>query len=222
MMKKWLKNKWTLTALGLVVGAVALAMVGPIMSNVETPDYKTLKKDGNIEVRQYAPTIVAEVTVTGLREDAIGDGVRLLADYIFGNNTKKNKIAMTAPVMQEPGQTRAEGEKIAMTAPVEQQKAGENTWRVTFTMPSEYTMEILPKPNNHKVRLRKVPAKTYAAIRFSGRNTNKNLRQHARELEQYLEANNLTPKGPPLYAFYNPPWTLPFLRRNEVMVEIHT
>lgn len=214
-MKKWLKSKWTLTGAAIVVILLGLAMVGPIMSNVEKPDYKVVAAEGQIEVRRYPTLIAAEVTTTGDRDEAISAGFRLLADYIFGNNTKSSDIAMTAPVTQE-----ASSEKIDMTAPVTQQPTAENTWNVRFIMPSEYTMETLPKPNNDKVNIKKIPAKTYAAIKFSGSKSEKNLRKHEEKLMAYIEASNMEPVSPPVYAFYNPPWTLPFLRRNEVMYEV--
>lgn len=191
-------------------------MVGPVMSHVEKPDYKVIASEGQVEVRRYSPLITAEVTTTGDRDEAISAGFRLLADYIFGNNTKSNKIAMTAPVSQQPQQS----EKISMTAPVSQQPKAENTWNVRFVMPSAYTMETLPKPNNDKVDIKKVPAKTYAAIKFSGSKSAKNIRRYEKKLMDYIEDNNLEPVSAPVYAFYNPPWTLPFLRRNEVMYEV--
>lgn len=143
----------------------------------------------------------------------IGDGFRLLADYIFGNNSVKQEIAMTAPVQQQ------ESMKIAMTAPVQQQSAGDD-WQVSFVMPSEYTMETLPKPVNDRVTLKEIPAKAFAVITFSGMNSDENVQEHEKILVEYIEANDLTVSGTPKYAFYNPPWTLPPMRRNEVMIEL--
>ena len=201
-----------------IVGIVAVlllgaALWGPIVSNVEHPKYKVAERSGNIEIRDYAPMIVAEAQVKGERREAIGKGFRIIADYIFGNNTAAQKVPMTAPVTQQGN------EKIAMTAPVTQQ-GSDNTWRVRFIMPSKYTMETLPKPNNPAVELKEIPAKRFAAIRFSGMAGEDSLKRHTKELEDFLSANTLTPLSPPTYAFYNPPWTLPFLRRNEVLVEI--
>ena len=113
-----MKKKWTMItsiiALILIVGVLA----GPVLSDVEKPDYKVIQSEQNIEIRQYEPMIIAEVEVDGKREDAIGDGFRLLADYIFGNNTVQQVISMTAPVQQK------ENQKIAMTAPVQRQSTG--------------------------------------------------------------------------------------------------
>ena len=193
-----------------LIGAVA---AGPIMSDVETPNYEIVESQANIEIRQYKPMIIAEVQMDGERKDAIGDGFRLLAGYIFGNNAIEQDIAMTAPVQQQ------KSTKIAMTAPVQQQSTGD-AWQVSFVMPAEYSMQTLPKPANDRVTLTEIPAKQFVAIRFSGMNTEDNLKEHEQKLMEYVKTNNLSVTGSPKYAFYNPPWTLPFMRRNEVMIEI--
>ena len=206
------KFMWWLIAVVAVV-LLGAALWGPIVSNVEQPKYQVVEGSGNIEIRDYAPMIVAEAEVAGNRRDAIGQGFRIIADYIFGNNTSAQKVPMAAPVTQQGS------EKIAMTAPVTQQGDG-NIWRVRFVMPSNYTMETLPKPNNPAVKLKEIGAKRYAAIRFSGLADEDSLKRRTEELNEFISAKNLTPISAPTYAFYNPPWTLPFLRRNEVMVEI--
>ena len=197
--------------IGIVL--IGIVAVGYIMSDVETPRYKVITAENNIEVRKYAPMIVAEVQMNGGRKDAIGDGFRLLADYIFGNNIAQKDIAMTAPVQQQ------ESAKIAMTAPVQQQSTGDD-WQISFVMPSEYTMETLPKPVNERVKIKEIPAKTFAVITFSGTNSDKNVKDHENQLMTYVVANALSVIDTPKYAFYNPPWTLPLMRRNEVMIEI--
>jgi len=202
---------WIIGIAGVTL--LAAALWGPIVSNVEQPKYQVVETSGNIEIRDYAPMIVAEVDVTGGRRDAIGKGFRIIADYIFGNNTTAQKLPMTAPVTQQ------DSEKIAITAPVTQQGDG-NTWKVRFIMPSSYTMEALPKPDNPAVELKEIGAKRYAVIRFSGMAGEDSLKRYTEELNAFISAKNLTPLSAPTYAFYNPPWTLPFLRRNEVMVEI--
>ena len=196
---------------GIVILAALLA--GPIMSNVQQAKYDVIETHGAIELRDYAPMIVAEVSVPGDREKAIGDGFRLIADYIFGNNISSQEVAMTAPVIQQPG------EKIAMTAPVIQQ-GDEGLWVVRFVMPSAYTMQTLPKPNNSEVILKEIAGKRFAVIRFSGLARANSLAAHTKELEAFILENNLQTVSEPTYAFFNPPWTLPFLRRNEVMIEI--
>ena len=174
---------------------------------------RSRRASGNIEIRDYAQMIVAETDVAGERDDAISKGFRIIANYIFGNNSATQKVPMTAPVTQQGS------EKIAMTAPVTQQGEG-NTWKVRFIMPSSYSMETLPKPSNPTVELKEDPAKRFVVIRFAGLGGDENLKHHTNELNDFIMAKNLTPQSPPTYAFYNPPWTLPFLRRNEVLIEI--
>jgi hypothetical protein len=207
MKKKWI-GAVAITSLGLLAALGA----GPAMSKVENPKYTVITSQGDIEIRQYAPMIAAQVQVKGERKEAIEAGFRLLADYIFGNNMAQQKIAMTAPVQQE-------STKIAMTAPVAQQYVG-GSWQVSFVMPAQYTMDTIPKPVNNRVVLTALPAKKMAVIRFNGRGSEKNLQHHTEKLREYTTAKNLVLLGSPTYAFYNPPWTLPPLRRNEVMVEI--
>ena len=142
--------------------------------------------------------IVAEAEVSGDRRDAIGKGFRIIADYIFGNNTSAQKVPMTAPVTQQGS------EKIAMTAPVTQQGDG-NIWRVRFVMPSNYTMETLPKPNNPAVKLKEIGAKHYAAIRFSGLAGEESLRRRTEELNAFISAKKSRPYRPPLMPFITRP-----------------
>ena len=195
----------------LIVGGL---LAGPVMSNVEKPDYKVIQTERNIEIRQYEPMIIAEVEVDGKREDAIREGFRLIADYIFGNNTVQRDIAMTAPVQQQ------ESQKIAMTAPVQQQSTG-RSWQISFVMPSKYSMETLPEPKNDRVRLKEIMTKKFVVIKFSGTNSNENVTEHENQLMNYIEGNQIKIIDSPKYAFYNAPWTLPFMRRNEVMIEIN-
>ena len=197
----------------VVLAAIAAIAWGPIVSNVEQAKYDVAEEHGSIEIRDYAPMIVAEVSVKGDRETAISAGFRMIADYIFGNNISSQKVEMTAPVIQEPS------EKIAMTAPVTQQ-GSEGVWLVRFVMPSSYTMQTLPKPNNAQVLLKEVEGKRFAVIRFSGLPKKESLEKQTKELEAFIQENKLQPASEPTYAFFNPPWTLPFLRRNEVMIEI--
>ena len=201
--------------LWIIAGVVVLAVAlwGPVVSNVEQAKYMVVQKQGNIEIRDYAPMIVAEAQVSGEREKAISQGFRIIADYIFGNNISTQKVAMTAPVTQQ------QSEKIAMTAPVTQQGEG-NSWKVRFVMPANQTMATLPKPNNEAVKLEEIPGKRFAVIRFSGLAGSESLKTHTDELNNFLHAKSLSVVSVPTYAFYNPPWTLPFFRRNEVMIEL--
>lgn len=199
--------------LGGVVLVLSAALWGPVASRVEQPSYEVIESQGDIEIRDYAPMIVAETEVSGEREAAIRDGFRAIADYIFGNNGGARKVAMTAPVMQQAG------EKIAMTAPVTLQGEGQ-LWQVRFVMPARDTMETLPLPRNPAVRLRQVAGRRCAVIRFSGLAAADSLERYTQELNEFLRARRLQALSLPTYAFYNPPWTLPFLRRNEVMVDV--
>lgn len=179
----------------------------------DEPSFTIERKDGDFEIRRYQPLLAAEVTTSGDRSAAINAGFRLLADYIFGNNTTRQKIDMTTPVTQQ------KSEKIAMTVPVTQQNAGD-AWKVRFMMPQGYSMETLPVPNNPRVTLISEPAKRYAAIRFSGWSSDANLAEHREKLENWVASENLKPAAAPIAAFYNPPWSLPFLRRNEFLIEL--
>lgn len=195
------------------VAVLGFAAWGPIVSNVEQAPYTVAEAHGDIEIRDYPPLIVAEAQVAGERKEAINKGFRLIADYIFGNNTAQQSVAMTAPVIQQPA------EKIAMTAPVLQEGAG-SSWMVRFVMPASYTLESLPKPNNEAVTLHEIPAKRFVVVRFSGMASDDNLKEHQDSLRSFIEAKKLHAVGEVMYAFFNPPWTLPFLRRNEIMMEI--
>lgn len=208
-----MKKRWIIISVIIAVVLIAAITVGPIMSNVETPKYKIIKSEDIIEIRKYDPIIIAEVQTKGNRKNSITEGFRLLADYIFGNNTNNHDISMTAPVQQQ------KNTKIAMTSPVQQQSMGDN-WLVSFVMPSEYKIDTLPKPINERISLKEIPAKTFVVVSFSGINSDNNMQKHEKILQKYIENNDLSVIGAPIYAFYNPPWTLPILRRNEIMFEI--
>jgi len=191
----------------------------PSLAAIEEPAFEAVKKSGDFEVRLYAPMIVAETVVEGSLADASGDGFRVIAGYIFGNNisskgTGGEKVAMTAPVTME-----AASEKIAMTAPVTLEPAGER-FRMHFVMPAQYTMQTLPRPRDGRVTLREIPAHRMAVIRFSGFAGEGRVREKTGELLAWMKAEGLDPAGAPQLARYDPPWTLPFLRRNEVMVPV--
>jgi len=180
----------------------------------EEPAFTLVLKDEAFEVRDYGTTVVAEVTVTGNQNRAANEGFRLLAGYIFGGNTRRQSIAMTAPVAQSRN-----SETIAMTAPVTQTASG-GTWTVQFTMPSAYTMATLPVPNDRRVTLREEPGRRMAVVRFSGIADARQVEARTRELEAQLRSRGLRATGPVSLAQYDAPWTLWFLRRNEVMIPI--
>jgi DNA gyrase inhibitor GyrI len=198
----------------IIVGLIALGLLwGALVSHVENAKYTVITAEENIEIRDYPPLIVAEVTTQGPRQEAIKQGFTQLADYIFGNNSSKNKISMTAPVTQQ------DGEKISMTAPVTQQ-GNENAWTIRFIMPSNYTLDTLPRPNNDKVRIHQIPSARFAVIKFSGTAKTDTISSHENKLKTHIDHKNLKQLSAPTYAFFNPPWTLPPLRRNEIMIEI--
>jgi effector-binding domain-containing protein len=181
---------------------------------IEEAAYKVLQKDNRFEIRDYAPHILAETFVEGDLEEAGNKAFNRLFRYISGENRSREKVAMTAPVSQEPM-----GEKITMTAPVGQQRVQEK-WAVSFMMPASYTLGTLPEPEDPKVTLRQVPARRMAAVRYSGFWSEKNYLRYKSALESWIHDKGLTIVGDPLWARYNPPFTPWFLRRNEILIPI--
>jgi len=209
-----------LVATATLVAALS-GLAGPALA-IEEPKHEVVLQEDDFELRRYAPIIVAEVTVTGDRGEASYRAFRPLADYIFGANLPGQEIAMTAPVTQERARDGArDGAKIAMTAPVTQEPAepqgGAEAWRVRFTMPAEWTMDTLPRPKNPDIRLIEVPAETVAAVRFSGWWSDSSFAEERDALAAWIASKGWRPIGEPVYAYYNDPFTLPFLRRNEVL-----
>jgi effector-binding domain-containing protein len=200
---------------GLIILAIfAASLAGPVMSNVEKPKYTVVDRIEGVEVRDYPPMIVAEVEVSGERKAAINQGFKRIANYIFGDNSPRRKLEMTAPVTQQSA-----GEKIAMTAPV-MQEAGSNLWKVRFVMPASYRLETLPAPNDKDVRLITLPAQRYATVTYSGLANEDSIAAQKQLLFETLAKHGVSTQGEAVLAFYNPPWTLPFLRRNEILVKI--
>ena len=193
---------------------------------IEEPAFDRIEQSEPFEVRQYRSMIVAETFVDAELDQASNIGFRRIADYIFGNNrsrsgsTENEKIAMTAPV------TAAPAEKIAMTAPVtmepQQPDANINAkrWRIHFVMPAQYQLSTLPQPVNNDVLLREIPAKRYAVLVFSGFAGQQKVQEKTEELLSWMRSKKLQAIGAPQLARYNPPWTLPFFRRNEILIEI--
>lgn len=185
----------------------------------EEPPHTLTFSAGPIEIRDYEPMILAEVEVSGNMAAAGNRGFRPLANFIFGDNHRPGEassadIAMTAPVIQ----TRSE--KIAMTSPVTQERAKDETWRVAFVMPPEWSLETLPRPNDARIELRQLPARRMASIRFTGGPSETRFEKKAKELSDYLAREGYQVIGVPIYARYDPPWIPTFLRRNEVLIEI--
>ena len=180
----------------------------------EEAKYSVSVKQDDLEVREYEPSIVAEVIVNDGFEDASSAAFRTLFNYISGDNTGRSKIAMTSPVSQ-----KAEPEKIAMTSPVGQQKA-EQGWAISFMMPATYTMDTIPVPDDPAVVLREVPAYRAASIRYSGRWTEKSYKKHLALLREWIASENFEVVGEPVWARYNAPFTPWFARRNEILIPI--
>lgn len=221
--------KGIIAVIAIIAGGYASAFFLGFTTHAAEPDSRTLVQQGEFSQRLYPKMLVAEVQVSGERQQALREGFKLLADFIFGNNTaqsgRKGKVNMTIPVLQSPNK------KVKMTAPVLQSsdrsnkgahacKSGKEWWAIDFVMPAEYTLKTLPKPNNNKVKIIERPARRYAVVTFSGRPTTKLLHRKELALVQYTQANKLKRAGSTVYAFYNPPWVLPFMRRNEVMIPI--
>lgn len=206
--------KWTgvLVAIAGVAIAIAAVVFGGESVAYDSPDYRVTSKLGPVEIREYAPYLVAETKVDGSLENAGNQGFRILAKYIFGGNRGSEKIAMTAPVIQE----KAEGTKIAMTTPVTQEKAGDE-YTVRFMMPSGLSRETLPEPNDARITFREVPSQTLAVVRYSGTWSKRNYEKHLEVLYATLRAEGLEPEGEPVWARYNPPFTPWFMRRNEIL-----
>ena len=182
---------------------------------IEEPEFINIEKKDAFEIREYQSKLIAQVLVTGTFDSASNKGFRLLADFIFGNNKTNEgskKIDMTAPVI-----TYDASEKIEMTAPVISEET-ERGWYISFNMPKQYTKETLPVPNNPEVKIIDVPKEKFAVITFSGLVREKKYAEMLNLLNEEMKKRNIEPKGPPILARYNPPWTLPFLRRNELML----
>ena len=194
--------------------AVLLALLAENLMAVEEAKYTVSTQQDKLEIREYAPSIVAEVIVSGDFEDASGAAFKKLFNYISGDNTARNKIAMTAPVTQ-----KAEPEKIAMTSPVGQRKSGQG-WAVSFMMPAFYTMETIPTPDDPDVVLKEIPAYRAAAIRYSGGWSEKAYKKQLSLLQEWIDAEELEVTGEPLWARYNAPFVPWFMRRNEILIPI--
>ena len=192
--------------------AMAAAMTA---SAYEEPAHVVEVTDGRFEVRIYEPVIVASVVVNAPGREAVNIGFRPLADYIFGNNTNTAGIDMTAPVSQQ-----AVSQKIDMTVPVTQTAASPNQTVVSFVMPSQWTMETLPKPNNPDVILAEVPARRVASYRFSGSGNDRQQGEAAARLAGWMAGRGLEPLGPPTFNFYSGPWVPGPFRKNEVHFEV--
>ena len=198
------KRSLMITVFTVLLSLMVIGVWTHYISRIEEPKYHVVTLNNNIEFRCYNSLTIAEVIISGDRKSVINKGFRILADYIFGNNKSNTKIAMTAPVMQFHTSTIIK----------------DNAWAIAFVMPNEYQYKNLPAPYNQEIKFKKIRAKKFLAIKFSGNATDGSIKNNEDKLFSYLGKNNFIVIFPAIYAFYNPPWTLPFLKRNEVIIEV--
>jgi hypothetical protein len=193
--------------------AIGILTCGDAMA-IEKLAYHTIEQDGPFEMRLIEPHVVAETSVEGDFERVGNEGFRRLVAHIGGANRNQARISMTAPVVQEPA-----SEEIATTAPVAQERVGDR-YRITFLMPSQYTLETLPQPTDTRIRLSAKPMRNVAAIRYTGFWSRSRYDDHERRLREWIERRGLEPVREPVWARYDPPFMPWFLRRNEVLIEV--
>jgi hypothetical protein len=193
---------------------LALATMPLLGHAIEEPDYEVTREFGNVELRRYAPYVVAEVVLDGPADDAGRRAFPILAGYIFGKNKGEKTFAMTAPVTQTAAPVRMD-----MTAPVTQAAVAGGT-QVQFVLPKGVTLATAPEPIDPRVQLRQVPAATWAVIRYSGMWTQSNDLEHLAALKAALDAAGIATQGEPVLARYNAPFTPWFLRRNEIWLAL--
>ncbi|CAM5472270.1 SOUL family heme-binding protein [Mesorhizobium sp. UC22_110] len=183
-------------------------------AGVEEPSYSIVGHIGELEIRRYGRRLAAETTLSGkTMEETRRAAFQILADYIFGNNKAKTKIAMTAPVAQS-------SQQISMTAPVSQQRTAED-WAMKFFLPSDLTVDTAPEPKDRRVKLIIVSEQDYAVLRFTGRRDDEAVQSHIARLKAALSGSAWQSAGEAVAWLHDPPWTLPFLRRNEVAINVH-
>lgn len=202
-----------IASIATVVLNAGCSVVG--VNSVEEASYRVLNKEGNYELREYAPYVVAETRVEAEFKEAGNIAFRRLFGYISGDNESTQKVAMTAPVVAEPGK----GEELEMTAPVMGEPVG-GSWQYRFVLPASYSMQTAPIPLNDNVQLVAVPGETVAALRFSGLVSQEDVEERSEQLSAWMLSNNLQAASGPRWAGYDPPWTIPFFRRNEVMIVV--
>ncbi|MGK5594089.1 MAG: SOUL family heme-binding protein [Parachlamydiaceae bacterium] len=184
-----------------------------LFANYLEPKYETLRQEGPLEIRHYGQLVAAEVTAKGDRKTALKSGFKQLTHYIFGANSLNHKISMTAPVTEQP------------TAPFNIHDSfssllKHSSWKIHFILPSEYAFDHAPQPNHHNIKLVNIPESNYVVIRYSGKTGDNHVLPQLEQLRKFIKENGIRTKNQLLFAYYNPPWTLPFLRRNEIMIAI--
>lgn len=184
------------------------------IQGVKEASYSVLKDSDRIQIRQYQSMVAAQTEVVADYKTASHVAFRRLFDYISGSNKKQQKIAMSAPVLQE-----AQAEEITMTAPVIQEKSGQ-AWLMSFVLPAEYTLANAPIPLDSAVKLKEISSKKTAVLQYSGFLSEQGIAEKTKELEDWLQEHGYKAIAPARSAGFDPPWTLPFFRRNEVHIDI--
>ena len=183
----------------VIIGVVFILFMSMRFSNIETPKYTVLSTIGKVEIRKYPQMITATARLISSDYDEEGStGFRTVASYIFGGNSSNQKIAMTAPVIMNMGDSST----------------------LSFVMPSEYELNDLPSPSNSNVSVKKQESKTLAVLEFGGFSSDKKIQKYATQLKDILNSHNVEINGPLLYMGYNAPWDV-INRKNEVAFEVN-
>ena len=222
IMKRGVRMKWNRIIIACILGAAGVFFsTGCSVFGIRTSEeagYRVIGEYGQFEIRDYDELVVVETDVNSPFAEAGSIAFNRLFDYISGENVAQKKIAMTAPVMAKKG-NMPEGKKIAMTSPVIGEKM-DIGWRYIFVLPASYTLESAPAPSDPLVKLSVMPRKKVAVIRYSGSRGEKSIRQKSDALVDWIQSKGLEINSKPRSAGYDPPWTLPFFRRNEVMIDV--
>lgn len=197
--------------LGTVIGVGFMTSEALILH--KQPPYSVVTKQGSCELRTYPALVAAGVEVGGSRMSGANRAFKILAGYIFGKNSASKQIEFSDPTVSTVS------EKIAMISPVTSETSGTST-KMSFFMPSKYTLESLPKPNDKRIQFHAIEPKQFAVVRFFGVANEKLIQQYTEKLRSYLRAAGLSPNAEPIFAFYNQRWTLPIMRRNEIWIEV--
>jgi len=201
----------------LITVLTAFFLAGCSVLGIRTadePNYQVLNNYGHIQIRHYPALVVAQTEINADYKNSSSQGFQRLAGYIFGNNKKQQKMTMTAPVIQEQ-----QAETMTMTAPVIQQKSG-SVWLMAFVLPQGYSVATAPVPLEPTVLIKEIPGKKTAVIRYSGSLSEQGIEVKSEELKNWLGKQGYKAISPSRSAAYDPPWTLPFLRRNEIHIDI--
>jgi len=192
-----------------------LLFTGATCMAAKEPSYTVIKADDDYEIREYVSYCVAETSVGDSDlDEASTQGFRKLFRFISGDNRSKTKIEMTAPVMS------SKSEKIEMTAPVTSTKTADG-YVIAFVMPAQLSLSTTPAPNDSSIRIREIPVRRVAVIKFSGRWSSSSMDEHGERLLKWISKNGLVAAGQPVIARYDPPFMPWFLRRNEIQIEIN-